>query len=60
MKIVLSLLFLTVIATACTFSFTSVQTDGRADDVIDQTQSPSNTIKPDLELHPMVKMNVPF
>ena len=40
--------FLLAYLTACTISFQNISTHGTATDLVDETQSPTNDIKPNL------------
>lgn len=47
-SIVLTLSVLAFFITACTYSITQVHTQGTATDVVDEQQTPSTTISPDI------------
>lgn len=38
------------ILTSCTYSITMVHTEGTATDVVDETQTPSTTVSPDITI----------
>lgn len=42
------LLFFSVLFHSCTLSFTNISTHGSATDLLDQDQSPTNDVKPNL------------
>jgi hypothetical protein len=48
MKILLVVLSLVTVAFSCTYNVSMAHTEGMASDVIDDTQSPTNDIAPNL------------
>jgi len=47
----LSLLFsIIILLQGCTFALTLVNSEGTASDVVDENQSPTNDVKPDLHI----------
>ena len=43
-------IILTLLLSSCTLSMTFINSDGTATDMLDETQSPTNDVKPDLHI----------
>lgn len=50
MEILNIFIFIFLFLTSCTYSITMVHTQGQADDVVDETQSTSTDVKPNVNI----------
>ena len=55
MNVLIATVVILVMTVSCTYNVSMAHTEGQATDIIDDTQTPSNTVSPNLNLPLMPK-----